>query len=281
MNISIVIPVYNEAEHLGACLEAIARQTVAPHEVIVVDNNSTDATVAVAERYPFVTVLRESRQGVVYARDCGFNAARGDIIGRIDADSLIAPDWVASVRQLFSSDPALVATSGKVTYYGLAMTPLLDVVDLRIRRRMARLLGREVALQGANMAVRRMTWQQITARLCRQRGQHEDFDLAIHLAAEGHKVTFDERLVAAIDCRRLESTWADYCRYAWLSPGTYAQHGLISQRHMYPVVALAIAGYLPLKLLHRGFNLKTARFTWRQVFIGPTVVRVNPATFVD
>src|SRR5688572_27451257 len=88
-SVSIVIPAYNEEGQLALCLEAIARQTVKPVEVIVVDNNSTDGTVEVAGRYPFVTVLHEWRQGVVHARDCGFDAAKGDIIGRIDAETVM------------------------------------------------------------------------------------------------------------------------------------------------------------------------------------------------
>lgn len=281
MKVSIVIPVYNEADHLRACLEAISRQTVAAHEVIVVDNNSTDATVVIAESFSFVTVLRERRQGVVYARDRGFNSATGDIIGRIDADSLIPPDWVATLQQLYTQDATLQAVTGKVQYYGLALGPLLDYFDLRIRRRMAHLLGREVAMQGANMAVRRDAWQSVRRHVCRRGNLHEDHDLAIHLNKAGHKVMFDERLAAAIDCRRLESRWRVFCKYAWLSPHTYAQHGLKSQRHMYPIVALVILCYLPLKVLHRGYDAQTQRFSWRQAFLSSVTPRVNPATFVD
>ena len=281
MKISIVIPVYNEAEHLGACLQAIAAQTVQPFEVIVVDNNSTDSTAAVAEGFPFVRLLRQCRQGVVYARDCGFDAATGDIIGRLDADSLIAPDWVASVQQLFAEDDSLSAVTGKVRYYGMSASWLLDAIDLRLRRRLARLLDREVAAQGANMALRHSSWQAVRPQLCRRGGMHEDHDLAIHLTETGHRVTFDERLEAAIDCRRIEASWPEFCHYAWLSPKTYALHELRSRRHMYPVVAFVIACYPLLRFLHRGYDSRTARFSWRQLLTPIESPRVNPATFVD
>src|SRR5487761_1699776 len=97
MKISIVIPVYNEADNLSACLDAISNLEVMPYEVIVVDNNSTDNTVAIANLYDFVTVAHESRQGVVHARTKGFNLAKGDIIARIDADSVLPYDWTINV----------------------------------------------------------------------------------------------------------------------------------------------------------------------------------------
>jgi cellulose synthase/poly-beta-1,6-N-acetylglucosamine synthase-like glycosyltransferase len=281
LRVSIVIPVYNEAEHLAACLEAIANQTVTPHEVIVVDNNSTDGSVAIAQSFDFVAVIHESRQGVVNARNAGFDAVRGDIIGRIDADSLIAPDWVASINELFTERHDLAAATGKVRYYGMALSTVFDEVDLRVRRRMARLLGREVAMQGANTALRVSAWHDVKPYLCNKAGQHEDHDLGIHLSQRGQTVIFDERLVTSIDSRRVESSWLEFCRYALTSPRTYAQHGLRSRRHMYPVVALAIIFHSVLKLLRRGYNSRVERFSWRQLFAASPPVRVNPVTFVD
>src|SRR5689334_13492261 len=99
LRVSFVIPVYNEAEQIADCLQAIAQQTVAPFEVLVIDNNSNDGTAAVAANFPFVKVLRERRQGVVYARDRGCNAAKGDIIARIDADTIISEDWVETLLE--------------------------------------------------------------------------------------------------------------------------------------------------------------------------------------
>jgi glycosyltransferase involved in cell wall biosynthesis len=283
MKISIVIPVYNEAERLGACLEAIAAQTVAPHEVVVVDNNSTDDTMAIACRYPFVRLIREPRQGVVYARTAGFNVARGDILGRIDGDSIIAPDWVATVQRIFQEDPGLAAVSGAVNYYGMALSGVVDVCDLFIRRRIARLMGRDVALQGANLALRRKAWLKVRGDLCSRGNLHEDFDLAIHLVRAGYRNKFDERLRVLLDFQRVNMGWRGFNKYVWLSPQSYSQHHLKSQRHMYPIVIFLSMVYGPLKLLHRAYDPELKRGTWQQLVspAQPSVIRPNPALFVD
>src|SRR5579872_3742862 len=116
LTISLVIPAFNEQRHLGACLEAALNQRLPFDEIIVVDNNSTDATIDVATRFPEVTLLREPRQGVVHARNTGFNAAHGEIIARIDADTLLPPDWSAAVQQVFENE-AVDAVTGVVQYY--------------------------------------------------------------------------------------------------------------------------------------------------------------------
>lgn len=279
--VSIIIPVYNEAAHLPACLEAIAAQTVKPYEVIVVDNNSSDDSVAIARSYPFVRVIHEPRQGVVYARDAGFDAARGDIIGRIDADTHMAPDWVASVQCIFA-DERVDAVSGSVRYHDMPLAPLCNRVDLFFRRYLAYVLGDEVAMQGANMAFRRSVWPLVTDDLCRQGGMHEDLDLSIHINQRGFQVVFDESMVVTLGMRQLQSSLAGFSEYVLLSPKTYGFHGLKSRRHMYPVVGLAIVLYSPMHVMHQGFDPVTGRFSWRTLRLNTaSEQRVNPATYVD
>jgi glycosyltransferase involved in cell wall biosynthesis len=280
LRVSIVIPVYNEAAHLGACLQSIAAQSAIPYEVIVVDNNSSDETIQVAKRFPFVTLIRESRQGVVYARDRGFNAASGEIIGRIDGDTILGVDWVSAVQRAFT-DQSLGAVTGKVSYHDMAGKKLVDTLDLYFRRRFARLLGREVALQGANMAIRRTVWQTVRHDLCHAAGLHEDFDLAIHTNWRDYSVRFNESLAVSVGYRQNAYNLRAFSCYALASPRTYALHGLKSQRHMYPVVALVIVGYPILNLLHRGYDAQAKAFSWQQAFAAGAPARVNPVTFVD
>lgn len=278
--VSIVIPVYNEAAFLPACLDAIAMQTVEPYEVIVVDNNSTDDTAAIAREYPFVTVLTEPRQGVVHARNAGFDHASGDVIGRIDADTILGPDWVASVGRIFR-DKTVGAATGRVGYHDFPLSPLLNGIDLQIRRYLARALGNNVAMQGANMAIRRSAWLDVRRTVCNKGDMHEDFDLSVHTAGAGYMVRFDETMLATIGFRVIESDFTNYCSYILTSPRTYAKHGLTGRRYMYPVVALGIIGYLPLRFLHRGYDAEQKVFSWTNSFGIDSKQRVNPATYVD
>ena len=281
MNVSIVIPVYNEVACLDACLRAIAVQTVMPTEVIVVDNNSNDETIAVAQRFPFVTIVCEPLQGVVHARNRGFNLAKGDIIGRIDADTIIARNWVATLQSIFT-DPSISAVSGAITYHDLPSQTLVGRLELYFRQRIAKGMGDEVFLQGANMAIRRGAWRKIRPSVCNNGGLHEDFDLAIHAHKAKLQVVFDKKLQATLSLRRFDSTMVDFWQYAWLSPKTYARHGLHSQRHMYSVIWLVLCFYWPIKLIYRAYDPVAERMSIVKFFTSTSEIgRVNPATFVD
>ncbi|HEY1105655.1 MAG TPA: glycosyltransferase family A protein, partial [Agromyces sp.] len=115
--ISVVIPSLDDAEFLIVCLRALAAQTRPADEVIVVDNGSVDDTAAVA-RSAGARVLVEATRGIWPATATGFDAARGEIIARLDADSVPAPGWLAEVERRMSARdrPPGVTTGG--TVYG-------------------------------------------------------------------------------------------------------------------------------------------------------------------
>ena len=105
VEVSVVIPAKNAAETLGAQLEALRRQRFdRPWEVIVVDNGSTDDTLAVAKSYagrlPALVVLRASGTNTIsYARNRGVEAARGKLIAFCDADDEAGEGWLAAVTR--------------------------------------------------------------------------------------------------------------------------------------------------------------------------------------
>jgi glycosyltransferase involved in cell wall biosynthesis len=156
---SVVIPAYNEAEFLGSCLDSLLAQDYpGPYEVVVVDNNSTDATAAVA-RARGATVVHEPKAGVCPARQCGTTAARGEIVVSTDADTFFSPDWLSRIDQAFRDDPGRVAVAGPCRFvdppwWGRVYTGVLfSIVSL-----VAHLTGRILYVTATNLAFRKSEW---------------------------------------------------------------------------------------------------------------------------
>ncbi len=119
----LVICTYNNAALLDRTLIAISKQQVASEvnwQVLVVDNNCTDETVAVVERHiqsgkiPGLRIISEPKQGLTYARLCGVNNTTGDWIAFVDDDCLLQEDWVAQATQFATIHPDCGAFGGKV-----------------------------------------------------------------------------------------------------------------------------------------------------------------------
>lgn len=109
---TVIVPNYNHASSLRACLAAIAAQTYAPIEVVVVDDASTDDSVRVAQSTG-VTVLRNSsNEGPATTRNRGAAWASGEYLFFVDSDGALAPDAVANAVALLEADPALGAVCG-------------------------------------------------------------------------------------------------------------------------------------------------------------------------
>ena len=121
--ISVIVPGYNTQGTLGDCLEALLSQTTTqPYEVIYVDDASTDGSVAVAQRYPEVLLIRlDENRGQAHARNVGMSRARGEIILFTDADCLPAPDWIEAMLRPFA-DPQIAGAKG---VYGTRQTSLV------------------------------------------------------------------------------------------------------------------------------------------------------------
>ena len=94
MKISVIIPAYNAEATLADCLESVARQTVRPFEVVLVDDGSTDNTRGVAARFENRLMLRivtQINSGLGNARNAGMSAATGDAYAFLDADDIWLP----------------------------------------------------------------------------------------------------------------------------------------------------------------------------------------------
>lgn len=225
VRVSIVIPAYNEEHHLRSCLQAIADQASPAYEVIVVDNNSTDRTAEVAASYPFVRVICEARQGRVFARDAGFNAANGDVIGRIDADILLPVDWVAHVQAFYRDEGnQSKAWSGAGYFYNVRLPRLVSFTYAVLAFRLNKLLLGHYTLWGSNMAFKREQWEAIRHDVCDRLDIHEDLDVAIHLHNAGYGIAYDTSIKTSAELRRVHSDRHQLWDYLQWWPRTLRVH---------------------------------------------------------
>lgn len=205
--VSVVIPVLDDGRYLRRCLTALARQRRRPLEIVVVDNGSRDHSRRVARRAG-ARVVRERRRGIPAAASRGYDAARGAVIARLDADSVPAEDWVERIEAAFARDPALAALTGPgefgvrpprrwraaaLLYLGTYFTVV------------GGLLGRPPVF-GSNLAMRRSAWRAARGDVHRRdRFLHDDLDLSIHLPG---RVRVDRDLRVVISRRPLRSARA-------------------------------------------------------------------------
>lgn len=150
--VSVVLPARNAAQTLPAALQALAAQDRAPDEVIVVDDGSSDATVAIAEASPVVTaVLRQAPAGPGAARNRGAAAARGDLLAFTDADCVPEPGWLAAAEAAMAGHDLLQGAvrppEGAVlgpfdrTIWVLQAHGLYETANLLVRRDLFERLG--------------------------------------------------------------------------------------------------------------------------------------------
>lgn len=98
--VSVIIPTYNRAAILGRAIESVLAQTLAPAEVIVVDDGSTDGTAALVRRdYPQCRYLAQENRGVSAARNLGISAATGEWLAFLDSDDEWLPGKLEAQRQ--------------------------------------------------------------------------------------------------------------------------------------------------------------------------------------
>lgn len=109
--VSCVIPVYNGERHLEEALDSILAQDWRPLELIVVDDGSTDGTIAVAlavaARAPEVQLVKQENAGPASARNKGIEISKGLFICFLDGDDLWHPEKVSLQLARFQTDPAL------------------------------------------------------------------------------------------------------------------------------------------------------------------------------
>lgn len=273
LSLSIVIPAYNEEHHLKACLDSIAAQTVKPDEVIVVDNNSTDKTVAVAKSYPFVKVLTEKKQGVLSVRNTGFNSVNSDIIARIDADNQMIPTWVERIKEIFA-DGTISAVTGPMYFLDMPLQEDNYFAEHIFKKSLYKYDKNFPFLLGGNMGIRRSAWLGVKDQTCSLKTIHEDIDLAIHLHRQGKNLLYDGGLRVGGSARRFDDNPVKFQKYISMMTKSFKHHGMNPVGAHIAVLGYSL-GYVSLWPLRRSFDPKTGKRTIKQLIKGHSP-RKNP-----
>lgn len=134
MKVSVIIPVYNGARYLAAALESVLAQTYPLHEIVAVDDGSTDSSPEVLRSFgTHLRIVRQDNQGVAAARNAGLAHASGELICFLDQDDLWPADRTRLVVDALRANPEAELATGlvRILYQRAAPpdpTAILDVM---------------------------------------------------------------------------------------------------------------------------------------------------------
>lgn len=143
-NVSIVMPTYNEESNISMALGSLSEQTVVKKfpekfETIIVDSNSEDATVDIANNFG-AKVYEIEEKGILTARSFGIEKAKGDIIVSTNADTYYPKEWLGNVLYHFN-DPRVVGVNSPALYLGNDIEVKLANLAMRLYRPMENIMS--------------------------------------------------------------------------------------------------------------------------------------------
>lgn len=215
---SVIVVTWNGRGYLPGCLAALREQTYRRHEVILVDNGSTDGSVAlVREQYPEVVLVQSPRNtGFIGGNLLGLRVARGGWIALLNNDTVADPGWLAAL--LDAAQPADVAgATGKVLALDepgrVAFT--LPLLDPRTGRALWTNAEHPVTgvhyLSGNNLVVKRTVLDEVGFLDPEYEAYYEETDWCARMIRAGYRLLYTPH--AQIRHKELGSTSLERNRY--------------------------------------------------------------------
>ncbi|MGO9243007.1 MAG: glycosyltransferase family 2 protein [Bryobacteraceae bacterium] len=195
LTFSVIIPVLNGARFLPQCLECLKRSNTPPHESIVVDDGSSDGSVAIAESAGIAILRTTGRRGPGTGRNLGAAHASGDVLVFVDADVCVRPDTLDLIRARFEADPSIDALFGSYDD-----EPGESGLISQYRNLLHHYVHQNGRLEAATFwsgcgAVRRSVFQALGGfEECYPHASTEDVELGYRLRAAGHRIVLDPRI---------------------------------------------------------------------------------------
>jgi glycosyltransferase involved in cell wall biosynthesis len=119
VDLTVVVLTYDSAATIEACLASLAAQTRRPYEILIVDDDSTDDTLALVDVFTRnsaadVRVIRNGSHNISRGRNLGIAAARTDLVAFLDSDARAEPGWVAALTDVFAGGAQVAVVGGDV-----------------------------------------------------------------------------------------------------------------------------------------------------------------------
>jgi cellulose synthase/poly-beta-1,6-N-acetylglucosamine synthase-like glycosyltransferase len=232
MDISIIIPTYNEEKYIETCLKSLKCQDFAGnYEVIVSDGSSEDGTVDIARRHADRVIVGR-RDTIAYGRQIGAGAAKYPILAFTDADTYIQSDWL---NQLASSlnDHRVVGVHGKLlpldgnrieNHFCKHVLPRYSQLMVQINK---------PSVPGSNFAVRKKAFDEVNG-FNTKLVTAEDVDLCNRIAKLGRFV-YNPEAVVSVSMRRVRE-WGYLKTLSFCVSNTIKYHTAGSASMTYDVI---------------------------------------------
>lgn len=211
LHISVIIPAHNEERTIAACIESLLENNYPWKQVIVVDDGSTDNTFRVASQYGNkITLLTRTKSSMkAYALNYGLQAVKGEIVITVDADTIVAWDFLKIVAAYFENT-LIIAGSGNLRVLNADSNLLTRlqaseyVTAFDIGRRLQSMFNTLLIIPGAVGVIRR--------EILESMGGYdpligEDFDMTLKVHKAKGKVIFMPEAYAWTDVPEKWRTW--------------------------------------------------------------------------
>lgn len=157
LEVSVLIPCFNAADYIGEALESVFAQNFEPHEVIVLDDGSTDWSAEIVREFgDRVRYQHQMNGGISRARNAALELATGDTIAFLDADDIWPAGSLAARAEVLSADPSLGYVYGVVEQF---VSP--ELKEPWASRHAARLGPVAAARLAGAMLIRRSAFQRV------------------------------------------------------------------------------------------------------------------------
>jgi len=196
MQLSIIVPVYNNPDDLRECLAALLIAPRPDVEIIVVDDASTDDTAAVARDMGARVLRLAQNSGPAAARNHGASQAQGDILFFVDADVVLLPGAVDRVLRLFAAHPEVTAVFGSYDAHPRAASTVSRYRNLLHHFVHQRGKAEASTFWAGCGAIRRTVFQEVGGFDAQRfpRPSIEDIELGYRLRQAGHRILLDKAL---------------------------------------------------------------------------------------